>query len=176
MNSNIGHIPLSIMSLPTTPSRSLPDEAKSQASPVLSSPSGKRKQAAVDAYQQVSSAAQELLEGDGNVPPALRDALQNFITALDVLPGFKRLKPEPPALPASSIQLITDAVSFFGLEYSDADPEFVWDISDAGSPISLSPETGNLFLSSPFLFPDHEATILIHVNVIRKGLIQDAPC
>ncbi|PGH07385.1 hypothetical protein AJ79_06287 [Helicocarpus griseus UAMH5409] len=131
------------MSLPSTPSTPLSDEIQPQSSPVLSTPSGRRKQVVVEAYQHASSTVRALLERD-DVPPAYRDAFQNLITAVDHLAGFKKLKAEPPTLPASSIQHINDAAGLFGLEFSDTDPEYVWDIPNNGPPISLSPETDNL--------------------------------
>jgi hypothetical protein len=142
------------MSLPTTPLKSLSPLSITPATGTGSEPTSasstrtrKRKQAAFDTYQLVSSNARDLLKGDKDDPLAYKKAIQNVLAAFDDLIDMKRFKTEDSNMQASSIKDIAYAVSLFGLDYFESKAECVWEAAD-GPEISLSPEAGIFTLPS----------------------------
>lgn len=93
------------------------------------------------------------------VSPACRDAIQQLITTGDTLAGFENLESEPLPLPASSIQHqpVNDVTLFFGLDYWDANPRYLWDISDNGPTI---PSPGNRQAFLALRMADHQMGII----------------
>lgn len=133
----------------TTSDNTLSDDVGSLTSSTCSTPSRKRKRAAVEAHHAALSTVEEFLDGrEYQIPPAFKDSLEDLIADSDLLASSRNLKPGAPAQPASFMGFIEATVDFFNLEHIPGDSKYVWEIPIDGPPISLSPETGRVIKRS----------------------------